>query len=48
MLSKRQEDNYYEEYMNAVKKVEDNKKDKKVNIARNFILKSKMNSTSSL
>ena len=47
-LSKRQEDNYYEEYMNAVKKVEDNKKDKKVSIARNFILKSKMNSTSSL
>ena len=47
-LSKRQEDNYYEEYMNAVKKVEDNKKDKKVSIARNFILKSKVNSTSSL
>ena len=47
-LSKRQEDNYYEEYMNAVKKVEDTKKDKKVSIARNFILKSKMNSTSSL
>lgn len=46
-LDQRQEDNYYEEYMNAVKKVESDKKEKKIGIAKDFILKSKMNSQSS-
>ena len=47
-LSQRQEDNYYEEYMNAVKKVESKKREKQIGIAKDFILQSKMNSSSSL
>lgn len=47
-LNRRQEDNYYEEYMNAVKKVEDHRKDKKITIAKNFIISSKSSAASSV
>ena len=47
-LDRRQEDNYYEEYMNAVKKVEGHRKNKKVDIAKNFIISSKASASSSL
>lgn len=47
-LESRQEDNYYEEYMSAVKKVEGERKKKKENIARKFIINSKADSSSSL
>lgn len=47
-LTRRQEDNYYEEYMNAVKAVEGDRKNKKINIAKNFIISSKANSSTSV
>ncbi len=47
-LTRRQEDNYYEEYMNAVKAVEGDRKNKKINIAKNFIISSKANASTSV
>ena len=46
-LTRRQEGNYYEEYMNAVKTVEGDRKNKKINIAKNFIISSKTNVSTS-
>ncbi len=45
-LNKRQQDNYYEEYMDAVQTVKKNKNDKKVGLVKNFIIASKTNSAS--
>ena len=47
-LDRRQEDNYYEEYMNAVKKVEGHRKNKRIDIAKNFIISSKAGASSSV